>query len=221
MDFLYMSSLSFSAPQSLTTTTELGTTCTLRVLVLTASLQVVSYLYRFRQSSSSRLDPNPLKFSILPPHLLLPIFRLKNIMQTRPTTIRVAPIIFSIIILASSTSRQQEVADPLFRNTSLLATRDAHKQGCVAEYRIGYLLLTSITNPDQSSTSPAELLDNWDLTRGLAQLFPSKSAAVLVGEKNFTVWLTMFLQAAATAECDGILTAEIKLPAADKAKQRQ
>ncbi len=82
-------------------------------------------------------------------------------------------------------------------------------------------MLTSITNPDQSSTSPAELPDDWDLTRGLAQLFPSKSAAVLVGEKNFTVWLTMFLQAAATAECNGILTAEIKLPAADKAKQRQ
>ncbi len=40
MDFLYMSSLSFSAPQSLITTTELGTTRTLHVLVLTALLQV-------------------------------------------------------------------------------------------------------------------------------------------------------------------------------------
>ncbi|KAF9013567.1 hypothetical protein BDZ89DRAFT_1046786 [Hymenopellis radicata] len=83
--------------------------------------------------------------------------------------------------------------------------------------------LDIMTDPDPSASpaAPAELPDDWDLTRGLAQLFPSESAAVLVGEKNFTVWSTMFMQAAATAECDGILTAEIKLPAADKAKQRR
>ena len=68
---------------------------------------------------------------------------------------------------------------------------------------------------DTSTT--ISLPSDWEPTPGMCSLFPNDEASKLSvsGVASYSTWSAMFLQAAITAECDGVLTGSIPVPVDD------